>query len=215
MHLRDPDHNFVCARFKLCLAEGYNDDMEACRLPAGLTPVRVISDYLRYLKDFTLNKLSIQWGSRSITAQDVMWALAIPAGWTDNAKQSMRQAAVCAGIVPHPSSRYVAIVKRIYMYITVMHVYYLHARSALRLHIGYMAPPIRLAIQLAAMPINIADHRISAIATIQVLFLNVTSSFSRLEICTSFLLQLDVVYTLCRKSAVMLPLCVLLTFYNL
>lgn len=97
----------VCVRFKLCLAEGYNDSMGACRLPAGLTPVRVIADYLRYLKEFTLSKLSIQWGSKSITAENVMWALTIPAAWTETAEQSMRQAAVSAGIVSHPGSRYV------------------------------------------------------------------------------------------------------------
>ena len=96
----------VHARFKLCLAEGHDAVVGTPKLPAGLTPVRVIADYLCYLKEFALNKLSIQWGSNSVSAQNVMWALTIPAAWTESAKQCMRQAAVIAGIVSHPGSRY-------------------------------------------------------------------------------------------------------------
>ena len=67
----------------------YNDAAGVCQLPAGLTPVRVIADYLACLKELALSKLRIQWGSMSITARDVMWALTVPAGWTESAKQLM------------------------------------------------------------------------------------------------------------------------------
>ncbi|KAL3145611.1 hypothetical protein ABBQ32_003157 [Trebouxia sp. C0010 RCD-2024] len=38
-----------------------------------------------------------------------MWALTVPAAWTESAKQLMRQAAVLAGIVSHPRSRNLAL----------------------------------------------------------------------------------------------------------
>lgn len=93
-------------RFKLLLAEDYNDTAGVLALPAGLTPLRVISDYLRYVKEFTLAKLNVQWGSERVSAQDVMWAMTIPAAWSETAKQTMRRAAVMAGLVSHPGSRY-------------------------------------------------------------------------------------------------------------
>ena len=93
-------------RFKLLLAEDYNDTAGVLALPAGLTPLRVISDYLRYLKEFTLSKLSVQWGSERVSARDVMWAMTVPAAWSETAKQTMRKAAVMAGLVSHPGSRY-------------------------------------------------------------------------------------------------------------
>ena len=94
-------------RFKLLLAEDYNDTTGVLALPAGLSPLRVISDYLRYPKDFTLAKLNVQWGSETVSAQDVMWTMTIPAAWSETAKQTMRRAAVMAGLVSHPGSRYI------------------------------------------------------------------------------------------------------------
>lgn len=74
-------------------------------LPDGLTAIRVLSDYLRYLKDYTLAKLSVQWGSKRVTPAEVMWAMTVPAAWSETAKQTMRQAAVLAGLVPHVGLR--------------------------------------------------------------------------------------------------------------
>ena len=94
----------ILCRFKLLLAEGYTSPaLEP--LPAGLTPLRVISDYLRYLKDLVLRKLSEQWGTGRVAAEKVVWALTIPADWSESAKQTMREAAVCAGLVKQPKSR--------------------------------------------------------------------------------------------------------------
>lgn len=77
-------------------------------LPADLTPLKVVSDYLRFLKDFTLAKLNVQWGSNQVTAADVMWAMTVPAAWSEAAKQLMREAAVMSGLVPNAGSRSVA-----------------------------------------------------------------------------------------------------------
>ncbi len=76
-------------------------------LPAGLTPQKVIADYLGFLKDFALDKLCDQWGSGKVTAQPrhVVWALTVPAAWSDIAKQTMRRAAVDAGLVTSAASR--------------------------------------------------------------------------------------------------------------
>ena len=95
----------IVCRFKLCLAD---DDAEsgATTLPNGFTPQKVISDYLRFLGDFALAKLCDQWGAGKITAKDVTWALTVPAAWSESSKQIMRQAAVVAGWVTHPMSRY-------------------------------------------------------------------------------------------------------------
>ena len=86
----------------LCLAEDY---AAAGPLPAGLTPQKVIADYLTFLGKFALAKLCEQWGAGQVTAKDVSWALTVPAAWSERAKQTMRQAAVTAGLVTHPASR--------------------------------------------------------------------------------------------------------------
>ena len=72
-------------------------------LPFSLTPEQVIGDYLRYLKDFSMEKLQVSWGSFS--PDDVTWALSVPAGWTNASKQTMRRAAAAAGIVDSANSR--------------------------------------------------------------------------------------------------------------
>ena len=66
----------------------------------------MIGDYLRYLKDFALSKLTTQWGPKGVTAQNVLWALTVPAGWSETAKKTMRHAAVIAGLVTQAGSRY-------------------------------------------------------------------------------------------------------------
>ncbi|KAL3161166.1 hypothetical protein ABBQ38_009535 [Trebouxia sp. C0009 RCD-2024] len=70
---------------------------ETFALPPELTPKRVITDYLRFLGQLGLKKLAEQWGS--FKQDDVAVVLSVPAAWSDSAKQTMRQAAVDAGLV--------------------------------------------------------------------------------------------------------------------
>ena len=106
IHLHPLKALVLCHRFKLCLADDYGEKM---RLPAGLTPLRVIAAYLQFLGDFALAKLCEQWGSGKVAAKDVVWAMTVPAAWSESAKQTMRQVAAAAGLVTHPSSRYACI----------------------------------------------------------------------------------------------------------
>ena len=76
------------------------------KLPTGLTPLRVIADYLRFLKECALGKLWEQWGSDRVAASDVTWAVTVPAAWSELAKKTMRLAVVQAGIVSSPTSRW-------------------------------------------------------------------------------------------------------------
>lgn len=62
-------------------------------LPFNLTPEQVIGDYLRFLKDFAMEKLQVSWGSFS--PDDVTWALSVPAGWTYAAKQIIATSSSC------------------------------------------------------------------------------------------------------------------------
>ncbi len=89
------------------MADDYEDNTLKT-LPAGLTPQKVIADYLAFLKGFALDKLCEQWGTGKVTAKDVVWALTVPAAWSDIAKQTMRRAAVDAGLVTIAASRFVA-----------------------------------------------------------------------------------------------------------
>ncbi len=89
------------------MADDYEDNTLKT-LPAGLTPQKVIADYLAFLKGFALDKLCEQWGTGKVTAKDVVWALTVPAAWSDIAKQTMRRAAVDASLVTTAASRFVA-----------------------------------------------------------------------------------------------------------
>ena len=75
----------------MCLAED-DRDSKVPDLPAGLEIKKVIGDYLRFLKEAALEKLCEQWGTGKVTAKDVVWALTVPAAWSESAKQTMRQA---------------------------------------------------------------------------------------------------------------------------
>ncbi len=70
---------------------------ESCVLPPQLTPQQVITDYLRFLGQHGHKKLAEQWGA--FKQDDVAVVLSVPAAWSDSAKQTMRQAAVDAGLV--------------------------------------------------------------------------------------------------------------------
>ena len=94
----------VCqCRFKLHLAE---DFVRATPLPPTLSPQRLMSDLLRFLKQMALKSLHEQWGSARVSIHDIAWAITVPANWSDAAKQTMRNAAVEAGMVSSPASRY-------------------------------------------------------------------------------------------------------------
>lgn len=73
-------------------------------LPPQLNAQRVIGDYLRFLRNYAIAKLTSQY-SGSFRSDDVTWALSVPAAWSESSKQTMRLAAVDAGIVEHVDSR--------------------------------------------------------------------------------------------------------------
>ena len=100
-------YNDLACRFKLCLAD--TQCSSSGQLPEGFTAHKVISDYLRFLGKFALDKLYKQWGSEQITSSEVMWAVAVPAAWSDMAKDTMRQAAVTAGLVRNSATKYVCL----------------------------------------------------------------------------------------------------------
>ncbi len=74
-----------------------SDAEESCVLPPQLTLPQVITDYLRFLGQHGHKKLAEQWGA--FKQDDVAVVLSVPAAWSDSAKQTMRQAAVDAGLV--------------------------------------------------------------------------------------------------------------------
>ena len=96
----------VLHRFKSRLADDVpnNTNPNHVGLPEGLTWLMVTSDYLHYLKGLALAELnSNQPGQAS--ASDVLWAISIPANWSDCAKGLLRQAAANAGLISQVSSR--------------------------------------------------------------------------------------------------------------
>ena len=96
--------NIVCqCRFKLRLAEDYVPETP---LPPTLSPQRLMSDLLRFLQESAVKSLKEQWGSAHVSVHDIAWAITVPANWSDAAKQTMRNAAVEAGMVSSPASRY-------------------------------------------------------------------------------------------------------------
>ena len=90
-------------RFKLFLAADH-DNCGLAVLPPDLSPEKIISDFLRFIKESALAKLDEQWGPGMALAEGVIWALTIPANWPDTAKETMRQAAVTAGLISHADS---------------------------------------------------------------------------------------------------------------
>lgn len=85
-------------RFKLLLAdpEQYSSVPDV-KLPPGKSVTDVISDFLRFLKEAALAEinLALQQPDRSA----LKWVITVPAGWGQDAMQTMREAAVRAGIV--------------------------------------------------------------------------------------------------------------------
>ncbi|KAG0269289.1 hypothetical protein DFQ27_004152 [Actinomortierella ambigua] len=74
---------------------------ESVDLPAWTHPVSVpnaISDYLKALHDYAADKIEQELGRR-FTRKDFRYCLTVPAMWSDRAKDTMRKAAVRAGII--------------------------------------------------------------------------------------------------------------------
>ncbi len=72
--------------------------------PAGVPPpLTIISDYLRFVGQHLHEHLSGTLG-KAYDQQTVRFCLTVPAGWTNDEKQSMREAAFRAGLVEHPDS---------------------------------------------------------------------------------------------------------------
>jgi molecular chaperone DnaK (HSP70) len=72
--------------FKLYLAP---DNAEIPDLPEGLTPRRVITDYISNLLKFIIKEIRQKLGHH-ILYEDIQWCLTVPAIWDDSAKQEMR-----------------------------------------------------------------------------------------------------------------------------
>lgn len=92
-------------RFKLFLASGFSADEQRqikppTGLPPELTPQRLVADFLRFLKDAALSRISEAHGKQRLDATSCVWLLPVPAGWSNAAIQTMREAAVSAGIIP-------------------------------------------------------------------------------------------------------------------
>ncbi|KAI9006605.1 hypothetical protein CLU79DRAFT_779906 [Phycomyces nitens] len=82
-------------RFKLMLDPSVDN---VNRLPNGLTVLEVIADYLRGLHEYTIPEIKRVQG-RHFTQDKMMYCLTVPAIWSDQAKATMREAAIQAGII--------------------------------------------------------------------------------------------------------------------
>ena len=103
----------VWSRFKLALAKpsghatvvagdeaSSTDDLANC---PQLSPKRVIGDFLRFFFQFAIIQVQNQWPTYQ--ADDAAFVMTVPAGWSDFAKATMREAAVDAGIITSVSSK--------------------------------------------------------------------------------------------------------------
>lgn len=80
-------------KFKLFLDETYKE-----KLPLGLHVLSMIGDYLKFMKKKIMEIMSVKFGS-TFSLEDIQWCLTVPAIWSDRAKDTMRKAAVKAGII--------------------------------------------------------------------------------------------------------------------
>ncbi|KAF9151050.1 hypothetical protein DFQ26_001379 [Actinomortierella ambigua] len=70
-------------------------------LPAWTHPISVpnaISDYLKALHDYAADRIEQELGGR-LTRKDFRYCLTVPVMWSDRAKDTMRKAAVRAGLI--------------------------------------------------------------------------------------------------------------------
>lgn len=71
------------------------------KLPPGLQPLDVITDWLTSLKNVTRPHVQSVWGTYpGYDPACINWTITVPAIWSDAAKSVMRQAAHNAGIIP-------------------------------------------------------------------------------------------------------------------
>jgi hypothetical protein len=90
------DDLFYSSRFKLHLAER-SADLDLPRLPPGNKVVDVFASFLRgMVKDSVVPKMIEAFGEFDIST--VRWCLTVPAIWSNEAKNTMKRAAVQAGL---------------------------------------------------------------------------------------------------------------------
>ncbi|KAI9271875.1 hypothetical protein BDA99DRAFT_602599 [Phascolomyces articulosus] len=87
-------HNVLLSQFKLNLDES----LKRPPLENGLPPVQAISDYLSKLHKHALQELSCSFVS-NYHPDAFRYCFTVPAVWSDKAKQTMRQAAINAGLI--------------------------------------------------------------------------------------------------------------------
>ncbi|GLC34802.1 hypothetical protein PLESTM_000241700 [Pleodorina starrii] len=93
--------------FKLLLEDGAVDDVDTvCPLPPGVTRVQAVADYLGEMRKYIREQLRRSAGvTSSLTTDEVLWCLTVPAIWSEPAKARMREAAHRAGLTVRTDSR--------------------------------------------------------------------------------------------------------------
>lgn len=96
----EEEYGNVIRRFKLYLKEDQNEYI-VDPLPPGLTPLKVISDYLKYLYTNICNQIQedSNYTSEGIMQRKFQYCLTVPAKWTNKAKMIMREAFTIAGMI--------------------------------------------------------------------------------------------------------------------
>lgn len=96
------DH--LLEKFKLYLDEAMATTLGP--LPNGLTPLQVISDYLRSLHGYICDTMKRGF-AQNYHPHQYRYCLTVPATWSDQAKAIMREAAIMAGMIDRndPSER--------------------------------------------------------------------------------------------------------------
>ncbi|EFJ45277.1 hypothetical protein VOLCADRAFT_94503 [Volvox carteri f. nagariensis] len=85
--------------FKLLLEDGADADVDTvCPLPAGVTRVQAVADYLGEMRKYIREHLRRSAGV-ILHSDELVWCLTVPAIWSDAAKARMREAAHRAGLI--------------------------------------------------------------------------------------------------------------------
>ncbi|KAL6763540.1 hypothetical protein V8C86DRAFT_244068 [Haematococcus lacustris] len=92
---QDMSQYHLLTDFKLAL----HDPDLAAGWPRGLTPKRVMTDFLKYLYSYTMVQLKEKVGAAAAHPRNIQWCLTVPAMWSEQSKASMRRAAHLAGLV--------------------------------------------------------------------------------------------------------------------
>ncbi|KAI7888232.1 uncharacterized protein EV154DRAFT_314623 [Mucor mucedo] len=96
----EDEYGDVIRRFKLHLKEDKNEYI-VDPLPPGLTPLKVISDYLKYLHSNICSQIQqdSNYTSEGIMQRKFQYCLTVPSKWTNKAKMIMREAFTIAGMI--------------------------------------------------------------------------------------------------------------------